>query len=68
MNTAQSRARAAALDQVAPPPSTLVAPAATARRAGPDPAETPEVEVVPVAGSRLGRSRATVLVLSLIHI
>jgi ribosome-associated toxin RatA of RatAB toxin-antitoxin module len=62
MNTAQSRARAAALDQVAPPPASLVAPAATARRAGPDPAETPEVEVVPVAGSRLGRSRATVLV------
>jgi ribosome-associated toxin RatA of RatAB toxin-antitoxin module len=60
MNTAQSRAHAAAHDQVAPSPTTPVA--SSERRAEPDPAETPDVELVPVAGSPIGRARATVLV------
>jgi ribosome-associated toxin RatA of RatAB toxin-antitoxin module len=64
MNTSQPRSRTAVGDRViSPPPARVEAHAAEpARRPEHDPAETPEVESEPVAGSRLSRSRATVLV------
>ncbi len=69
MNTSQPRGRMSVSDRVLP---AAVSKAATSahlsdtlsvdKASKPDPAETPEVEVMPVPDSRLGRSRAKVLV------
>jgi ribosome-associated toxin RatA of RatAB toxin-antitoxin module len=66
MNVTQPRSRSAVQDQVAEPaPLAVVAGAhVTAASAAPTkrPADVAEVEVVPVAGSKVGRARATILV------
>ena len=64
MNTSQPRGRHAVSDTVLPPTKAAVEAHATLAVVPPrkDERETPEVEVVPVPDSRLGRARATVLV------
>jgi len=65
MNTSQPRGRHAVSDRVVAPPKPVVVEAhATTAIVPPhdETSETPEVEVVPVPDSRLGRARATVLV------
>jgi hypothetical protein len=64
MNTSQPRSRQAVLDQPTPPPAA--ATALTVEHAvahpGTRPVDVPEVEMLPVPGSSLGRARATVIV------
>jgi ribosome-associated toxin RatA of RatAB toxin-antitoxin module len=60
INTSQPRSRRAVLDSAVPPPAAAIAaPPPALEPAAPDVAE---VEIVPVAGSSLGRARATVVV------
>jgi ribosome-associated toxin RatA of RatAB toxin-antitoxin module len=59
LNTSMPRSRQAVLDGVVPTPTATASAPSPAPRRAPDEAE---VEVLPVAGSSLGRARATVMV------
>ena len=60
MNTSQPRSRQAVLDQPSPP--AAAAAALAVEHPASRPVDVPEVEMVPVPGSNLGRARATVIV------
>jgi hypothetical protein len=64
MNTSQPRSRHSVSDGVITPVKAVADAhvVESVRHTGHDPAETPDVESEPVAGSRLSRSRAVVLV------
>jgi ribosome-associated toxin RatA of RatAB toxin-antitoxin module len=59
LNTSMPRSRQAVLDGVVPPPAATAAASSPVPKRAPDEAE---VELLPVAGSSLGRARATVMV------
>ncbi len=62
LNTSQPRSRQAVLDGVVPTPTASAAPSAEPPRPSKRAPDVADVEVVPVAGSSVGRARATVMV------